>query len=366
MCDMSAMMPKGSSSGPSDGKVVRVLRDGYWDRTEVIRLADGSLRVRKTSKGSGASGPWAQGSLRREIEYLKGLEREVVGQFPALLCAWDDGGSMGYEMSYVGDAVAASESACSGRLGQGHADRFQARLGEVVFGLVHTVVTPGQVLSRHVRDVISTALAELGRMSEFSSLINAAVVRINGHELAGPGRAMAGLFESEGSLSRLDRGPQVRLHGDCFLENILVPRRYQDVTWPTGLMLIDPVSVAGVYQGHPLFDLVKYESYATGELPALRSENIDVDGFDEDSDSSYVYQPRLDEPTLRPFKQVDWCGGLRAAYVAKYGDIDCSVYHLLDGYFALAMAMCTDGRQRRGRVLKGTIAMNAALASQDC
>ena len=63
----------------------------------------------------------------------------------------------------------------------------------------------------------------------------------------------------------------MRLHGDLFLENILLPTSSDQPLWPTQLVLIDPVSVAGMSAGHPLFDLAKYESYATGELPAMEA-----------------------------------------------------------------------------------------------
>ena len=55
--------------GPADGRLVRTLKDGYWDRTEVVELEDGSLRVRKSSKGNAPPGPWGAAALRKEIAY---------------------------------------------------------------------------------------------------------------------------------------------------------------------------------------------------------------------------------------------------------------------------------------------------------
>ena len=52
--------------------------------------------------------------------------------------------------------------------------------------------------------------------------------------------------------------------------------------------------------------------------------------------------------------------------VEKYGKIDEIVYGLFDAYFAFVMAMCTCGRHRQGRVLKGIIALNAAIGSRSC
>ena len=66
------------------------------------------------------------------------------------------------------------------------------------------------------------------------------------------------------------------------------------------LVLIDPVSVAGVTRGPPLFDLVKYESYATGELLALRSEWVDLAGFD--GRDEYRYRVCWESAVLAPFE----------------------------------------------------------------
>ena len=124
------------------------------------------------------------------------------------------------------------------------------------------------------------------------------------------------------------------------------------------LVLIDPVSVAGVVGGPPLFDLVKYESYATGELPALRSEWVDVAGFDGGDD--YRYRVWWDSAELAPFRRLDWHTRFRRAFEAKYGPVDRRAYHLIDGYFSVAMAVNTSGTQRRARLLKATQEFNAA------
>ena len=125
--------------------------------------------------------------------------------------------------------------------------------------------------------------------------------------------------------------------------------------------MIDPVSVAGVFQGHPLFDLVKYESYATGELPALRSEKIELEGFNDPAQGRYVYRFCTEDPAIRPFRQIDWHSRLRSAYLSKYGQIDLAAYYLLEAYFAVVMTICTTGRQRPARLVKATLALNAAL-----
>jgi hypothetical protein len=344
----------------SEATAVAVLREGYWDRTELIRLPDGSLRVRKASQ-SARTGPWSLVALRREIRYLQSLSGQVAGYFPKLLAAWDEGGRAGYEMSYIDDSRDVGAIAQSGQIDQSQADLFQDALGRVIFDLVHTPARPDQALSAHVKETMFGVLAELESQERLSPLIAAGAILVNGQRLSGTRLAAQRICERAGMLSSLDDGPCVRLHGDCFLENILLPARATDQDWPQRLTLLDPVSVAGVDRGHPMFDLVKYESYATGELLALRSGKVQVEGFDRPTENCYLYRLRTDEPTIQPFVRIDWGGRFRAAYVRKYGPVNLRAYHLLEGYFALVMALCTRGLQREARLLRATIALNAAV-----
>lgn len=347
---------------PCSDKIVRVLRDGYWDRTEVIRMKDGTLRIRKASKGTETAGPWAVSTLRSEIQYLRCLDENTAKYFPKLLSAWDDGSNVGYEAEYIQDAVVVSDLAQSASVDQSQVNIFQERLAHVVYDILHISMAPQkQSLSEHIMHVINAVLTQLSRQRELAPLIEASTVTINDKQLSGTRTAIAKLAQHKAAIQSVNSNPQVRLHGDCFLENILISGPSTDPGWPRQIILVDPVSVAGVFQGHPLFDLVKYESYATGELLALRSEKIQVDGFRIPSECRYVYRVCEEEATIKPFHQIDWYRRFRAAYILRYGEIDTSAYNLLDAYFALVMAACTDGLQRRGRLLKGTIALNAAL-----
>jgi len=332
---------------------------------ELVRSCDGTLRVRKVSKGARRAGPWAASTLRREVEYLKSLGAGVTDCFPELLCAWDDGSGLGYEMSYVPDAIDAGKLASGHRLDQAQADALQRKLAKVLFDKVHKPVCPVHRLSVHVREVMDDTFAWLGRHGEFARLIDAPTVRVNGRRLAGARSAMKRIAESGDQLAGLDGQPQVRLHGDIFLENVLVPEEVSCDGWPLSLILIDPVSVAGVFEGHPLFDLVKYESYGTGELPALRSGKVEVDGFEEPSEGRYSYGVAWEAPEIRPFRRIDWVSVFRSEFVARYGPAYMPGYRLLEAYFAFVMARCTHGVQRRGRLLKGLLALNASIGSGD-
>jgi hypothetical protein len=178
----------------------------------------------------------------------------------------------------------------------------------------------------------------------------------------------------------IDHTPAVRLHGDLHLENIL----WRPLAWSGGdlaagsdrtaagspqlqgahesrVILIDVVSVAGVTFGLPLWDLVKYESYATGELMALRSEKIAVAGLGEGS-GSYRSRIRMEDPGLAPFVNRNWHAIFRAAYESQYGRVDERTYRFIHGYFNAAMALNTSGLQRQGRLLRATEDFNAVLA----
>jgi hypothetical protein len=361
-------MTQSASSAPSSavqGRVLGTLKDGYWDQSEVVQLADGSLRVRKTSKGDAPPGPWGVGALRREIEYLTTLSPVARYAFPPVLSSWDDSDTdpprVGYEMPFYVDHVDVGELARRGALAQGEIDSIQDATAELLLEHVH--LEPPMTrssLAAHVRSVVESALRALEVDSALGVLVGAQAVRINGAAGMGPRVAFARICEQDSVLAALDAEPQVRLHGDLFLENLLWRSAGHTSAGATPrLLLIDPVSVAGVDSGPPWFDLVKYESYATGELPALRSEWVNVAGFEDGRD--YCYEVRWQDPALRPYRAFDWHSRVRQAFAVKYGAIDSRLCRLIDGYFSVAMAVNTSGIQRRARLLKATLDFNAVL-----
>jgi hypothetical protein len=347
------------------GRVERTLKDGYWDRTELVQMQDGSRRVRKSSKGNAPEGPWGVGALRREIEYLTLLPEAARSVFPPVLAAWDeaieDTAAVGYEVPFYAQHVDAGELARRVALEQEEIDSFQDALAEALFEKVHALGgTRDSLLSSHLREVATDALVALEREPDLARLIRAPHIRLNQRGVAGPRAALARLID-EGQLAALDGLPQVQLHGDCFLENLLWRPNYLAAPSDTPqLVLIDPVSVAGVSQGPPLFDLVKYLSYATGELPALRAEWVCISGFAGD-DRSYGYAIAEQDQRLAPYRTRDWYSRLLRAFEAKYGRVNRRLFRIIDGYFSVAMAVNTAGLQRRARLLKATLDFNSAM-----
>jgi hypothetical protein len=355
---------------PDGVRVVRTLKDGYWDRTEIVEMRDGSRRVRKSSKGDAPPGPWGVAALRREIAYLSTLPPRARSVFPTILAAWDEPGeptaAVGYEVPFYADHIDAGELARGGVLGQAEIDAFQDALTEALLDRVHAPLPASdQPLSHHVREVVAHALGTLEADPSLAALIRADSVRLNRQPMAGPRAAFERIVQGANIISMLDAEPQVRLHGDFFLENILWRAREKGVTIDAPeLVLIDPVSVAGIMRGPPLFDLVKYVSYAKGELLALRSEWVDVGGFDE-GDDGYSYAIRWDAPQLAPYRTRDWHTRLLRAFEARHGAVNRRLYQLIDGYFSVAMAVNTSGVQRRARLLKATADFNAVLSASD-
>ena len=314
---------------------VRILKNGYWDRTAVVRGADGGLRVRKECKGT--PGPWAREALRNEISYLQSLPAEAAPFFPPLLDSWD-AGTLSYEIPFYEDRESFAELVLRGEIDQAAADAMQEQLAEVVLDKIHRPAGEPS-LGTHLEEVMTTALDALADDDQFAPLIEAPSVTINGGHLPGLRRSFDELLAAE-IFPALDADPPVLLHGDLILENIL---------W-SPLLLIDPVSVAGLSSGHPLFDLVKYVSFASGELFAIREELVaaraDGDG--------YRFAIHWDHPRLAPFQALDLTTTFWNAFLRRHGEIDPRLYALLDAYFSLVMARNTTGVHQWARVLKAT------------
>lgn len=333
-----------------------LLRDGYWDRTAVVQLPDGQLRVRKISKGNASAGPWGRDNLRAEATYLTGLEAHLTDFFPKLLDNWD-GATTGYDMAFQQGYINVGELARGQLFNQTQADAMQAYLAERVFHQLHTATDAPPMLTNNMQDTLLKAQACL-QTSDLQCLIPA--VHINQQPVAQLDAQLEQLLESD-LINSFDKQPQVRLHGDMFMENMLLPEQDPGDNWPQQLILIDPISVAGVGHGHPLFDLGKYLSYATGELPAMRQERVIITGFEQPDASVFSWQIDWQDPAMAGFKNIDWHSHLRQAYIDHYGEIDARAYALLEAYFAAAMVVCTTGLEQQARALKMRQSLEHAL-----
>lgn len=356
-------MPNSLSTKPSAARLVRPLKQGYWDSTEVIELTDGSFRVRKRNHGTGGSSPWGLESLRREVRYLNSLPPRAAAVLPPVLASWDslgrNGPDIGYEMPFYGAHSEAAVLARNSALSQEEIDRFQAELADAVFDRIHETMTPSEPLSGHMVTTMYHALDGLGVDPALRLLIESENIELNGFAALGPRAALGRIIKTVDVMALVDAGGNVRLHGDLFLENILW-RSDSESERERRLILLDPVSVAGISCGPPLFDLVKYQSYATGELVALRAECVEVTGIGT-TDGRYAWRIRNEDPQMAPFRSLDWHSGFRRSFEANYGTVDERLWRFIDGYFSLAMALNTVGLQRQARLLKATTELNAVL-----
>jgi len=319
--------------------IVRTLKNGYWDRTTVVRTSEGTLRVRKESRGSEAPGPWAHEALRNEISYLESLPEAAARFFPTLLSSWDEQ-TIGYEIPYYQGRPDLARLVLKGTLGPDDAREIQCQLVEAVLAGLHSAEQmDGAPFCAHLKEVLTESIEALAAEHHFHEIVEAESLILNGRTLPGLRTAHRNLRRS-GILNHLAQQTSVRLHGDLILENML---------W-SPLLLIDPVSVAGLMMGHPLFDLVKHESYARGELYAIREELVTACRL---SDGSYCLKIPWDADALRPFERIDLTTQFRKEYISLHGEINPRHYQLIDAYFSLVMARNTSGIHQFARVLKG-------------
>ncbi|MGH3421671.1 MAG: phosphotransferase, partial [Streptosporangiaceae bacterium] len=280
------------------------------------------------------------------------------------LAGWDRivGGrpDVGYEMPFYADHRDAGILARAGALAQPEIDEFQRELVAAVLVRLHEPAGEHESLSVHMTGAVRQAFDGLTGDPAFAALIEADTIELNGRAVRGPRAGFETIVRNTNMLEVIDTTPAVRLHGDLHLENILWRPLAANGTEPR-LILIDLVSVAGVVWGLPLWDLVKYESYATGELMALRAEKIEVAGMGAGT-GRYRCRIRTEDPALAPFRTQDWHSLFRRAFVEKHGPVNERAYRFIHGYFNAAMALNTSGLQRQGRLLRATEDFNAVLA----
>ena len=348
-----------TSTRPHLAAVDALLRDGYWDRTEIIRMADGSQRVRKQSKGHQSAGPWGMDNLRAEAQYLQDLEPHLLDLFPRLIASWEEP-APGYDMAYQKECVDLGQLARARLFNQQQANQFQAHLGKRVFGQLHTPANATFTLSDNILDTLKKAAQTIATLADLKDIL-ANQLTINGQYCDAFTDNIKRLTEQTKLLQVIKNQPQVRLHGDLFLENILLPKFSSLTQWPRQLVLIDPVSVAGISAGHPLFDLAKYESYSTGELPAMRRGHVQVTGIEGHKEKQLDFTIDWQHLDMKAYTDINWHRSFRQSYINHYGPVDEAIYALLEAYFAAAMVVCTEGVEQQARALKALFSLERAI-----
>lgn len=329
---------------------IRTLKDGYWDLTTVVQARDGSLRVRKESRETANPGPWAHKALRNEISCLQNLPSAAKPYFPPLLDSWDDR-TIGYEIPFYSDRADLARLTLEKKLEPNALEEIQDKLAlAVLTGLHSSEESDGSDFCIHLKSVIEESIEHLTLIKKYSELIEEDNLVLNDEEIPGLRHSFE-LLGNSGAWECLAAQRSVRIHGDLILENML---------W-SPLLLIDPVSVAGLTHGHPLFDLVKHESYARGELYAIREELVRAERLE---DHVYLLEIPWTNEALKPFLERNLTSRFRKHFIRHHGKIDLSLYNLIDGYFSLVMARNTTGLHQYARVLKACQCLAAAVTPQ--
>lgn len=358
---MSTVLLSAPKIEPSTGRTIRSLKEGFADRTDIIEVADAPRRVRKRNKPTGVTS-WRAESLRRQIRYLQTLPRELATLFPPVLAAWERqtpaGLDFGYEMPFYPHHFDAGELALTEAMDQAEIDQFQQELAAAVLQLLHEPAKAEAPFSEHLVAAVRSGYDELCGTADFAALINATNIVVNDQPLPGPRAAFEKLVGETQRLGDLDKLPIVRVHGELFLGNILWRPSALRGAEPQ-LILIDPVSAAGVSCAPALFDLVKYEMHATGEQLALRSDFFEVSGFGS-AEHAYRYEVRWSDVSLQPFQIADWHRKFRQAFETRHGSVDAKLHELLGGYFNVLAARRCAGAQRVACLLKAAKHFTAA------
>jgi len=257
------------------GDVVKTLKDGYWERLLLVRRG-GEMRCRKEAKPQDS--PWGVRTLLREIRYLDGLPDALQAHFPRLLDTNAPGGGRPasglpwYEMPYYGEEYVTFSDALLGREMDGaEARACIRRIVEFAFQELfpRRRVNDENVSRRTLRPTFTEVLTWAQSDERLGPVARARRLRLNGWEVPNLSE-MVGLLDALPA-DAIEPAAVSLLHGDFFPENILV-RPGSD---GEDFILLDPVSVAGIWEGDFVLDLNKMESWISGLLRALREGYYD-------------------------------------------------------------------------------------------
>ena len=208
-------------------------------------------------------------------------------------------------------------------------DQFQDALAEVVLERVHaSAPAADEPLSVHLVSVVDHALGALEADPDLARLVRAESIRLNGKPQAGPRAAFARASADSALLAALDAEPQVRLHGDLLLENVLWRRPDMDAV--SGSRPAAPADRSGVGRR-------RHERPAAvrpREVRVLRDGRagglaIRLGGRRRVRRRRRLpYGVRWQSAELAAFRSLDWHTRFRRAFEARYGPVDGRAYRL--------------------------------------
>ena len=263
-------------------KIERTFKGPGFAETLYLGETEGRRVLRKQANPD--AHPFSRLALCREIVLLRTLPDALTDAFPPVLATslpadWREPDPppdpLWYDMPYYPPGEGWATLSTLITTGTAPVEAVRTCLSEVMTAMAHwyrtTATEPRPdwietTMLAAMRDSLGWAERDSG-LEPFITVRN---LRVNG--IPAPDRASIDelLTDSAGTRDLLMPHADRALHGDFFPENML----YNTCTgrW----LLLDPVSVRGVFHGDVVLDLNKMETWLTGELPALRMGLFDV------------------------------------------------------------------------------------------
>ena len=263
-------------------KIERTFKGPGFAETLYLGESGGRRVLRKQANPD--AHPFSRLALCREITLLRTLPDAMKDAFPpvratSLPADWHEPDrppeSLWYDMPYYPPEegwATLSELITAGSL---PVEAVRTCLSEVMAVTAHWYRTSATdprsdwvevTMLAAMRDSLDWA----GRDPGLESVIHLRDLRVNGISAPGRGAIDELLTDSANTRDLLMPRADRALHGDFFPENMLYNTR--SGRW----LLLDPVSVRGVFRGDVVLDLNKMAAWLSGELPALRRGMFDV------------------------------------------------------------------------------------------
>jgi len=259
-----------------DFQIERIFKGPGFAETLYLGTCNGQRIIRKASNPDALA--FSKTALVKEIRLIQRLPEELKPFFPEIISTNLEGQSedlsklpdvIYYDMPYYSPEdgwVTLSDFLLEGMLNREDARRV---LGEIIdtafiyFRLDERKPEKDYAENTMLR-AIRESLAWASSDADLCPLLTSKELRLSGKTVQNFPELEEYFHDTARMRSILTPCRDRFLHGDFFPENILFNRKTRQ--W----ILLDPVSVRGVYRGDFVLDLNKMEDWLSGELPALR------------------------------------------------------------------------------------------------
>lgn len=325
-------------------KTIRTLQAGWWENVLLVEV-DGRPRVRKELHRLDA--PWARDVFVKEWRYLTGLPESLRPPFVSVVDQCDEltdnapptDRPLWFDMEYLDGFTDVRSMLAADDLEQNDADSIQELLATALLDGIYRL--PGEPFDAEmiVWPVIEQVLTFALNDDHLSPFARPNALIVNGNVRPNLETTLRAARTDPRVSEQLTSAPSVRLHGDLFYENVL----YRPD--PPAIRLIDPVSVAGVDSGPVVFDRVKFASWVSGELYALRHGAFELTTDRNGHPPGVEYAWKRGDPVIDNLQRLDVGAGVLSAMDKLTGPSE-QAQAVLEAYFNLAMVPNTPMPQR--------------------